>query len=347
MLASERALAVERAHALGRDAAEVDRAQGPDGHGADDRLGADPLAAGELDRAAGADVDAPHGRLVPDPRAERVGERRDEATAAAREPQALPGGGIGHRVAVAGRRGAELPEQREPFDRARAGRARRELREPVRAAGGALATQEVADRQAVEPLRVRVRPRVGRVDLPGQAEQLRVGAGGAGPVGRGEPRVAEDDAVDEVVRLDARLGDVARDELEPELRGEREVVAVDLADELAAELDGAPARELLPLHPAAGPVARLHDEHVRARRREIARAGEAREPRAGDDDVVRAHATRSSSARTSPAARRPLRSAPSIRACHSPAVCSPANASGPTGRASASSARGEASDRAE
>ena len=49
----------------------------------------------------------------------------------------------------------------------------------------------------------------------------------------------------------------------------------------------------------------------------------------------------------SAAARRPLRSAPSIRPCHSPAVCSPANAIGPTVRASASSSSGDESERAE
>src|SRR5256885_2232869 len=51
--------------------------------------------------------------------------------------------------------------------------------------------------------------------------------------------------------------------------------------------------------------------------------------------------------RTVGAARRPLRSAPSISACHLPPVCSPANARGPTGSARASSSSGEAIERAE
>src|SRR5436309_11253902 len=50
---------------------------------------------------------------------------------------------------------------------------------------------------------------------------------------------------------------------------------------------------------------------------------------------------------TSLAARSPLRNAPSISACHAPAVCSPAKATAPTGRASASSSRGEERVRAE
>src|SRR5205823_2170948 len=54
-----------------------------------------------------------------------------------------------------------------------------------------------------------------------------------------------------------------------------------------------------------------------------------------------------SRAETSLAARSPLRKAPSISACQRPAVCSPAKATAPTGRASASSSSGEERARAE
>jgi hypothetical protein len=60
------------------------------------------------------------------------------------------------------------------------------------------------------------------------------------------------------------------------------------ADHLAAELNDAAVRQRRLLHSAAGPVARLEHDHVRAAVHQIACGAEAREPRA-DHDHVRIH----------------------------------------------------------
>ncbi len=326
----------------------LDPPQRSHGDGADDRRHGELLAVGELDRAGRADVDAANGRPAAHAAGEPVGERRREAAAAVREPETLPGPVVAHRTPH-GRCRPQLCQHREPLDRPGGGREGVELGQPICAAGRVAAPQEVAQREPVEPLCVRMRPGVRRVDLCGEAVELRRDAPRALPVVLVQPGLAEHDAVDEVVGRLAGLVDVARHELEVELGRQAEVVAVQLACQLAAELDDASVRESLLLDPSAHAVARLDDEHVRSRPGEVVRAGEPGQPGAHDDDVVAGHRPSGApgSERISFAARTPLRSAPSISPCHSPAVCSPANASAPTRRASASSSSGDESERAE
>ena len=82
---------------------------------------------------------------------------------------------------------------------------------------------------------------------------------------------------------------------------------------------------------------------------QVLRAGHRQRARANREGWERAKRARLRHERrlTSPAARMPLRRAPSISACQAPAVCSPAKTIGPTGRAKASSSSGDESVRAE
>ncbi len=111
-----------------------------------------------------------------------------------------------------------------------------------------------------------------------------------------------------------------------------------------------PERQLQGRRPRqpARPVAR--DNNPRRHRRPADQdRWPARSPPRRRGTVARHHglaASRSSRARSSRAARTPLRSAPSIRPCQAPAACSPANASRPTGAASVASSIGERSARA-
>jgi hypothetical protein len=131
-------------------------------------------------------------------------------------------------------------------------------------------------------------PRVGGVERRGEPH-----AGGLDPLGVLDVRGREErrplplaGTLGEVPAHHARLGDVAGLDLEPELRGQREVGGVEGADQLAAELDDAAVVEHRLLDAPAGPVARLEHEHVGAGGREVARGSEACQPGAEDQDVV-------------------------------------------------------------
>ena len=65
-----------------------------------------------------------------------------------------------------------------------------------------------------------------------------------------------------------------------------EIRLVKGADHLSAELHDAAVGQRRLLHAAAGPVAGLHDEDVRARPHQIACGAEAGESGAHDNDVV-------------------------------------------------------------
>ena len=72
---------------------------------------------------------------------------------------------------------------------------------------------------------------------------------------------------------------------EAELLRETEIRLVKGTDHLAAELDDAAVRQRRLLHAAAGPVAGLQHEHVRAAVHQIACGAEAGQPGAHDNDV--------------------------------------------------------------
>ena len=101
-------------------------------------------------------------------------------------------------------------------------------------------------------------------------------------------------------------------------------LTVERLDPIAARGLGLTTEGCLLARPDGHPVALWNDDDASPRR--LARAIAA--------------ATYAGEGRTSPAARRPLRTAPSISPLKGPAVCSPANASGPTGSASAAASAG-------
>ena len=162
-----------------------------------------------------------------------------------------------------------------------------QLARPHHTGKGVLLSQPPVDREPVEPVRVGMAPRVAGIDgarqLTGQAGQPL----GVGPLGVGHPRqvVAHVDAVDEVGRHLAGLGDIARAERQAQLGDELEIRRVELADQLAAELDQTAVGKRCLLHPAAGPVARLEHEHVDAGPVQIPGSREAGETCADDEDV--------------------------------------------------------------
>src|SRR6185437_8334538 len=118
--------------------------------------------------------------------------------------------------------------------------------------------QPAVEREPVEPLSVRVAPGIDGVDRRRELGEAGSDPGRRLPVGIRQPgeHAADPSAVDEVERRLARLGDIARPGRQAELGHEPEVGRVEVADELAAELDGAPVRDLRLLDAAAGAVAR-------------------------------------------------------------------------------------------
>jgi hypothetical protein len=133
-----------------------------------------------------------------------------------------------------------------------------------------------------------VRPRVVRVDALRQRAELVRQRCKARPVGVAHPGevvahvapVREHPGV-----LTGQLGK-GRHDGEPELLRETEVRLVEGTDHLAAELNDAAVGQGGLLHAAAGPVAGLDDEHVRARIHKIACCAEAGEPGAHDHNVA-------------------------------------------------------------
>ena len=131
-------------------------------------------------------------------------------------------------------------------------------------------------------------PRVGRVDVGRDPQELLVEAVEGREVLAGKPVVADVRALEHVVAVRAWLLRVAGHDLEAELGGEFPVAVVDGADDLAAHLQHAPIVELHALDAAADAGARLDHDDIRARAGEVAGAGESAEPSA-DDDHIRLH----------------------------------------------------------
>ena len=182
----------------------------------------------------------------------------------------------------------------------------RQLAGPQNPRQGVLLAEPRVDREPIEPRRVRMAPGVVGVDRlgegPGQpGEPLSVG-----PLLVGEPGelVADMHAVHQVGRHLAGVGDVARPQRQAELVDQPEVGGVDLADQLAAELDDAAVRKRRLLDPAAGPFAGLEHDDVDARPMQVARRREPAEARADDDDVGHRRLSSPSLSTIAPDARR-------------------------------------------
>ena len=260
------ALAVQAREPRVGDAGHGDVAQRADRQRADDRLGAQLLAAGERDAARAAGVQRDDARAVADALAELGGHRERERGAAVAQAQSLPAV-VAVDLLRPGRRGhPELAEHRLALDRAAAHRERAQVVQPDHGRARALGPQPAGERQRVEPGGFRVAPRVGRVDGRGELRHARLEALGVGDVrGREERRVvALPRPLGEVPAHQPGLGDVARLGLQPELGRQPEVGGVEVADQLATHLHAAAVLEHDALDAAAGPVARLEDQHVRA-----------------------------------------------------------------------------------
>jgi hypothetical protein len=132
-----------------------------------------------------------------------------------------------------------------------------------------------------------VRPRVGRIDRPGQGDQRGLHAHGVLLVRGGEERRPRTGArsLHQVPAHRPRLGDVGRLQREPELAGQLQVRRTERAHDLAAHLHGPAVVEHDPLDPPAGPVARLEHLDVGAARHEIAGRRQPGEPRAQHEHV--------------------------------------------------------------
>ena len=183
---------------------------------------------------------------------------------------------------------AQVGEQRRALDGLGRQREHRHLAEADRVGRRARLAQPVADREPVEPRRVRVRPRVVGVDGRRQRAEPLLGGVERRALGPREP-VAEHAALGQHPGVLPGRGRERVDEREPELVDEPAVRRVPRADDLAAELQQPAVRQLGLLDAAAGAVARLEHDHVGAGRGEVARGRQAREPGAQHRDVVPAH----------------------------------------------------------
>ena len=133
-----------------------------------------------------------------------------------------------------------------------------------------------------------MRPWIRRVDVAREPEQLGADPLQCGVVLGRHPVLADVGSVDQVEPGLAGLGDVARHQLEPQLRGQPEVRVVHLADDLPAHLHGAAVIEHDALDAAADAAARLDEQDVGAGPREVAGTREAGES-AADHQGVECH----------------------------------------------------------
>ena len=133
-----------------------------------------------------------------------------------------------------------------------------------------------------------MRPRVVRVDGCGQRGELLFDVSHAAMVVVGEPRwiVADVRVLVQNIGELARLGDVARDEVQAEFGDQLLVGGVSVADHLTAELDDAAVVERDLLDAPADPAAGLEDKNIGAAMHEIAGGGQAGKTGAEYDDVV-------------------------------------------------------------
>ena len=111
----------------------------------------------------------------------------------------------------------------------------------------------------------------------------------AAAVGVVEPALADGDAVDQVESGLTLLVDVARNQREAELLHQAEIGVMDLADDLAPELDHPPVVEHLRLDAPAHAATALDDEHVAAGDEQIPCACEPGEPGTDHDHVGACH----------------------------------------------------------
>ena len=184
---------------------------------------------------------------------------------------------------------AQVGEQRRALDRLGGEREHRHVAGADDRGRGADLAQPGADRDAVEPLGVRVRPRVVGVDGGGERPELRLGRRVALALGVVEP-VADHAPVREHPRVLAGQRGEGVDEREPQLVHEPAVGGVRRPDDLAAQLHEPAVGELRLLDAPAGAVARLEHDDVDAGAGEVARGGEAGEAGAQHGDVMAAHA---------------------------------------------------------
>jgi hypothetical protein len=170
-------------------------------------------------------------------------------------------------VVEAGRAGrgrlAQLGQQRCALDRAA-----REAEVEQRALAHhrrrrAVRAQPAGERDAVEPRRVGMRPRVVGVDGRRQRAERRLEPVGGRALGGGEPLAAAHALVQRRRPL-ARLVDVAAFDGQGELLRQPQVRPLERPRDLAAELHAAPVGQVDMLDAPADPVARLEDEHVGA-----------------------------------------------------------------------------------
>ena len=243
-------------------------------------------------------ADARDLRAEPDPLAKVCRQAQGHLGAALGHLEGLPDLLRVEAVLAGRRRLAQRREQRRLLDRACCQVERADVAPPHRGGQRIDGAQPGADRGAVEPGSVRMRPRVGRVDrgrelAPELLDPLQVGALG---LGRRKP-FAADDAVVEVEGRQPRRGRVARLDGQAELLDEPEVRGVEGPDQLAAELHGAHAvgRELF--HAATHPVARLEHEHVGAGGRQVPRRRQSSEAGAENEDVAHPESSRRMPAR--------------------------------------------------
>ena len=262
------ALAVQAREPRVGDAGDGDVAQRADRQRADDRLGAQLLAAGERDAAGVAGVQRDDRRAVADALAELLRQRERERGAAVAQPQALPAVVAVDLLRPGRGDHPQLAEHRLALDRAAAHRQGAEVVQPDHGRARALGAQPAGERERVEPGGVGMPPRVGGVDGRGELRHARLEPVGVRGVGGGEERreVALPGPLREVPAHQPGLGDVARLGLQPVLGREPEVGGVEVADQLAAHLDAAAVLEHDALDAAAGAVARLEDQRRRRRR---------------------------------------------------------------------------------
>ena len=154
---------------------------------------------------------------------------------------------------------------------------------------GTRGPQPLADAEPSSAARVRMSPRVVRVDRRGQRGERGLDHVVGLAIGVGEPRNVRADvpAVGEQPGVLAGQVRERRDQGESELGDQAGVRRVEWPDHLAAELDQPAVGERGLLDAAAGPVAGLQDDHVGAARDQVAGGGQAGQAGAENDDVVR------------------------------------------------------------
>jgi hypothetical protein len=242
------ALPVERAQPLRRHALHPDVAQRPHRQCADHRGRAERLANGGGDLAAGRSRGDPypgHGSTVADAVAKLLRHAQRHRGRALADPLALPDVVVVEAMRPGRGLLAQVREQRRSLHRLSGQRQHGNVAGAHRAGRGAAVTHPRADREAIELVRIRMRPGIVGVHRARQHRELLLDVLVAGSVGVRQPGyvVADHGVVGEHPGLLAGQVGERRHQRQPQLGHQAGVGRLEGTDHLSTELHQAAVRE--------------------------------------------------------------------------------------------------------